>query len=84
MRILVGLVEVIETTGYVSGVDIGEVYCGLQQTDDAMKWLNRAYQRRDKGIDIVGIDPLFDGCRSDPRFNDLLKQLRLTPSKIPS
>ena len=69
---------------YVSGVDIGEVYCGLQQTDDAMKWLNRAYQRRDKGIDIVGIDPLFDGCRSDPRFNDLLNQLKLTPSKVPS
>jgi TolB-like protein/DNA-binding winged helix-turn-helix (wHTH) protein/Flp pilus assembly protein TadD len=69
---------------YVSGVDIGEVYCGLQQTDDAMKWLNLAYQRRDKGIDIVGIDPLFDGCRSDPRFNNLLNQLRLTPSKLPN
>jgi tetratricopeptide (TPR) repeat protein len=64
---------------YVSGVDIGEVYCGLHQTDDAMKWLNRAYQRRDKGIDIVGIDPLFDGCRSDPAFNDLLNRLKLIP-----
>jgi len=67
----------------VSGVDIGAVYCALQQTDDAMKWLNLAYQRRDKGIDLFGIDPLFDGCRSDPRFNDLLNRLRLPTSKLP-
>ena len=30
------------------------------QPDAAMRWLNRAYVNRDKGVDIFGIDPLFD------------------------
>jgi TolB-like protein/DNA-binding winged helix-turn-helix (wHTH) protein/Tfp pilus assembly protein PilF len=62
---------------YVSGVDIAEIYCGLGRNDDAMRWLERAYLNRDKGIDILGIDPLFDGCRADRRFQDLLSRLRL-------
>jgi hypothetical protein len=45
-----------------------------------MRWLNRAYVNRDKGVDILGIDPLFDGCRSDPRFQSLLVKLKLQPA----
>jgi TolB-like protein/DNA-binding winged helix-turn-helix (wHTH) protein/Flp pilus assembly protein TadD len=65
---------------YVSGVDIGAIYCGLREPDAAMRWLNRAYVNRDKGVDILGIDPLFDGCRSDPRFQSLLVKLKLQPA----
>lgn len=65
------------THTYESGVDIAAIYCGLGQTDDAMRWLNRAYLNRDNGIDLLGIDPLFDGCRADRRFQDLLSKLRL-------
>jgi hypothetical protein len=45
-----------------------------------MRWLNRAYLNRDKGMDMIGIDPLFDGCRSDARFQDLVKKLALHPA----
>jgi hypothetical protein len=45
-----------------------------------MRWLNRAYANRDKGVDILGIDSLFDGCRSDPRFQSLLAKLKLQPA----
>jgi TolB-like protein/DNA-binding winged helix-turn-helix (wHTH) protein/tetratricopeptide (TPR) repeat protein len=62
---------------YVAGVGLAAIYCGLRQTDDAMRWLNKAYLNRDKGIDLLGIDPVFDGCRADPRFQDLLRKLRL-------
>jgi tetratricopeptide (TPR) repeat protein len=65
---------------YVSGVDIGAIYCGLGQPDAAMRWLKRAYENRDKGVDIFGIDPLFDGCRNDPRFQSLLAKLKLQPA----
>ena len=63
---------------YISGVHIAEIYCALQQTDTAMKWLDRAYKRHDTGINMLGADPLFDGCRGDPRFQALLKQIKLT------
>jgi TolB-like protein/DNA-binding winged helix-turn-helix (wHTH) protein/Tfp pilus assembly protein PilF len=62
---------------YVSGVDVAEVYCGLGKTDDAMIWLNHAYEKRDKGINMLRIDPLFDGCRADPRYQALLLKLKL-------
>jgi TolB-like protein/tetratricopeptide (TPR) repeat protein len=65
---------------YVSGVDVAAIYCALHQPDAAMRWLNRAYVNRDKGVDILGIDPLFDGCRSDTRFQELLKKLKLQPA----
>jgi TolB-like protein/DNA-binding winged helix-turn-helix (wHTH) protein/tetratricopeptide (TPR) repeat protein len=72
--------EVAATHSYVSGVDIGAVYCGLRRPDDAMRWFNRAYLNRDKGMDLLGVDPLFDGCRPDARFQDLLSKLKLKPA----
>jgi TolB-like protein/DNA-binding winged helix-turn-helix (wHTH) protein/Flp pilus assembly protein TadD len=63
---------------YISGVHIAQIYCALRQTDTAMKWLDRAYKRRDAGINMLGADPLFDGCRADSRFQELLKQIKLT------
>ena len=71
--------EATSTHSYVSGVDIAEVYCGLRQREDAMHWLDRAYLNRDKGMNMLGIDPIFDGCRDDTRFQDLLRKLRLSP-----
>ncbi len=72
--------EVAATHSYVSGVDIAAVYCGLRRPDDAMRWFNRAYLNRDKGMDLLGVDPLFDGCRADARFQDLLSKLKLKPA----
>jgi TolB-like protein/DNA-binding winged helix-turn-helix (wHTH) protein/Tfp pilus assembly protein PilF len=72
--------EGVSARTYVSGVDIAAVYCALQQPEPAMRWLDRAYMNRDKGMDLLGIDPLFDGCRGDNRFQGLVKKLRLVPA----
>jgi tetratricopeptide (TPR) repeat protein len=63
---------------YVSGVHIAQIYCALRQTDPAMKWLDRAYERHDSNINVLKVDPLFDGCRADLRFRELLKRINLT------
>ncbi len=63
---------------YVSGVDIAIVYSGLGDCDSATRWLGNAFRKRDKGLDIIGTDPLFDACRSDPHFQSLLQHLHLT------
>jgi DNA-binding winged helix-turn-helix (wHTH) protein/tetratricopeptide (TPR) repeat protein len=67
---------------YVSGVDIGIVYCGLGDSQNAMKWLESAYEYRDKGLNILAADPLFNACRTDPRFTDLLTRLHLPIIKL--
>ena len=63
---------------YISGVHVAQIYCALGETDAAMKWLDRAYLRHDTGIDMLGVDPLFDGCRGSSRFQELLKRIKLT------
>ena len=45
-----------------------------------MRWLTRAYLNRDKGMDMLGIDPMFDGCRTDHRFQELIRKLNLQPA----
>lgn len=64
---------------YITGVDIAQLYCGLHQPENAMKWLNRAYQHHDTGINMIGVEPLFDNCRTDPHFQELLRRLKLNP-----
>lgn len=53
------------------------IQCGLRNTDAAMKHLDDAYRMHVAGLDIIATEPLFDGCRSDPRFQSLVKRLRL-------
>ena len=38
--------------------------------------LERALQIRDVWLVFVGVEPLFDTLRGDPRFNDLLRRMR--------
>jgi TolB-like protein/DNA-binding winged helix-turn-helix (wHTH) protein/Tfp pilus assembly protein PilF len=70
-------IEVASAQQYVSGIHIAQIYCALGETGPAMKWLDRAYERHDTGINILGVDPLFDGCRADSRFQELLKRIKL-------
>jgi TolB-like protein/DNA-binding winged helix-turn-helix (wHTH) protein/Tfp pilus assembly protein PilF len=77
---IAGQLEARSTHSYVSGVDIAEVYCGLNQPEPAMRWLDRAYLNRDKGMNMLRVDPIFDGCRLDKRFQDLVSKLKLQPA----
>ena len=71
-------IEVASEQQYISGVNVAQIYCALGETDTAMKWLNRAYKRHDTAMNMLGVDPLFDGCRADPRFQELLRRIKLT------
>ena len=80
LQVVKGLEET-ATHRYVSPVDIAIAYCGLRQCDRVMKNLEDAYRRRGKGLDIIGTDPLFDPCHSEPQFQALLQKLRLVQPK---
>ena len=69
--------ESVSNQRYVSGVHIAQVYCALHRPYDALKWLDRAYQQHDIGINMLKVEPMFDGCRADPRFQHLISELHL-------
>jgi TolB-like protein/DNA-binding winged helix-turn-helix (wHTH) protein/Tfp pilus assembly protein PilF len=57
---------------------IALIYVGLGDNDQAMIWLNKAYQARFNPSILMR--PVFDPLRSDPRFQDLLHRIGL-PSR---
>jgi len=43
----------------------------------AITWLEMASQARDPKVYLIGVEPIFDGLRSDPRFVRLLNRMGL-------
>ena len=61
---------------------IALVYLGLGEKNQAMTWLNKAYQARFNPSILVR--PAFDSLRSDARFQDLLRRIGLLQIGAPN
>jgi TolB-like protein/DNA-binding winged helix-turn-helix (wHTH) protein/Tfp pilus assembly protein PilF len=62
---------------YVSPAAIAQLYIGLGEKDRAFEWLEKAYQERSNFMANLGVSPVVDPLRSDPRFQDLLRRIGL-------
>jgi hypothetical protein len=51
----------------------------LGKKDQALEWLEKAYQDRGGSLLLVKVDPAFDSLQSEPRFLNLVRRLGLTP-----
>jgi TolB-like protein/Tfp pilus assembly protein PilF/predicted Ser/Thr protein kinase len=69
-------------TAYVSPWQIGTLYTRAGKNDKALEWLEKAYQARDQNMPYLGVDPIFDTLRDDPRYQGLLRRMNL-PSAPP-
>lgn len=58
---------------------IALIYVGLGDHDEAMSWLDKAYDARFKAS--ILLHPAFDSLRSDSRFQNLLHRIGLVASK---
>ena len=59
---------------YVSGYLVALVCIGLGKNEEALQWLERAYQQNDYQLSWISVSPEFDPLRSDPRFADLVRR----------
>ncbi len=64
---------------YVSPMTIAELCVRLGDNEQAIAWLEKAYQEHASGLTDLKTDPLYDSVRSDPRFQDLLRRVGLPP-----
>jgi TolB-like protein/DNA-binding winged helix-turn-helix (wHTH) protein/Tfp pilus assembly protein PilF len=62
-------------TRYVSPFYVAMVYAGLQEDDNALAWLEKAYNDRSNAVIFLKVDPAFDGMRSNAGFQALLTRL---------
>jgi TolB-like protein/Tfp pilus assembly protein PilF len=60
---------------YVNPFEIGLIHIGLGQSDEALDWLNRAYEERSDLMIYLRVDPRLDPLRSDPGFQDLVHRM---------
>jgi Flp pilus assembly protein TadD len=51
------------------------IYLGLGETSTALDWLDRAYKERNDRLVYLGVDPIADPLRGDPRFAQLLHKI---------
>lgn len=62
---------------YVPPSYLAIVYLALGDKDRAFEYLNKSYQDRSEQLLYLGVEPLVDPLRSDPRFDVLLEQVGL-------
>ncbi len=67
----------IDQQGINISYGIAFLYYELGEKDKAFKWLDKSYQNREVWLLLLGVDPLLDDIRSDPRGIALLKKMGL-------
>jgi tetratricopeptide (TPR) repeat protein len=58
-------------------LQIAIVYEGLGEKEQAFEWLEKGAEPEAGSLTFLKVDPILDGLRSDPRFNQLLNRLGL-------
>jgi hypothetical protein len=66
---------------YVPSYWIAMIHVGLGDQEEALTWLERAFQERSSWLVWARVEPRFDFLHSDPRFEGLLGRMRLTQKK---
>src|SRR5262249_48399155 len=58
---------------------LAATYACLGEREKAFELLEKAYVDRDHRMIYLNVDPIFDGIRADPRFQEFVKRIGLTP-----
>src|SRR5271168_702175 len=66
-----------QRTGYVAAAPFVNAYLGLGDNEQALAWLERAYQEQSNILQLIKVHPFFDPLRGDPRFVDLVHRVGL-------
>ena len=64
---------------YVSPMFMAFLYVWLEDKEQAIAWLEKAYQEHASGLEDLKADFSYDPLHSDPRFQDLLRRLHFPP-----
>lgn len=62
---------------YVSPVQIAFVYVGLEEYEEAFRWLQRGLDQKDPWLRYLKVNPCFDPLREDPRYDEVLRKVGL-------
>ena len=64
-------------------VDVAKAYVQIGELDEALAALETGFERRRSNMAYLGVDPMWDPLRSDPRCQDVLRRLKLPQALEP-
>lgn len=72
------LADLSELSGhkYVSAYYFALIYLGLGDYEQTYRWLERAVEERSGFLAFINAEPLFDSLREEPRFLNVLRQIK--------
>ncbi|MCA1850461.1 MAG: tetratricopeptide repeat protein, partial [Acidobacteria bacterium] len=56
---------------------LARFYAQIGEADQAFRWLDKAYEERSQFMVNLKVEPAFDPLRSDPRYAELLRRVRM-------
>jgi hypothetical protein len=62
--------------------DIAVDYAAVRDKGQALAWLEKSFKAHDIKVPLMGVEPIFDSLRSEPRFGALLSEMRLDKGVI--
>jgi TolB-like protein/Tfp pilus assembly protein PilF len=69
---------------YISAYYMATIYAGLEDNENAFKWLEKACSDRNEWLVWLNVDSRFDCLSPDPRFAELLRRIGFSPEAIES
>jgi TolB-like protein/Tfp pilus assembly protein PilF/predicted Ser/Thr protein kinase len=69
---IAALSEIESKASYSLPLLSARIHAGLGETENALRWLEQAYNDRSESMIWLKVDPTFNSCRDDPRFQALL------------
>jgi serine/threonine-protein kinase len=77
-REVLNTLEAVSRERYVPPYATALVHAGLGEQDQALDWLDRAYDAHDVHLVLLPIDPKWDAFRLNTRFLSLIKRCGFT------
>jgi DNA-binding winged helix-turn-helix (wHTH) protein/TolB-like protein/tetratricopeptide (TPR) repeat protein len=67
----------LSATGYVPPYNIALIYNALDERDNALGWLEKAYEQRDPKMTALKVEAKWNNLRDEPRFIKLIQRMKL-------
>jgi len=61
---------------WVPAYNLAIIHVALKENDEALRYLQKAYDEQDWALLVLAVEPRLDPLRSDPRFLELCRKLR--------
>jgi len=68
--------EALSKQRFVTAYGVALVHAGLGQSDEAFRWLDRAFDERSHWLVWLRLDPRWKGLHGDARFAELISRMR--------